>query len=77
MLTPNEVKTNERDPSIQQIRIASHGNWVQQKEKLKNMFGLTYEELSFAHGKKEEMLTRIQIKLGLTKEEFRAVLSSL
>ena len=78
MLTINEVKTTEGETTITQIKLKDlPGNWIQQKEKLKEMFGLTYDELSFKHGKKDEMLTKIQIKLGLTKEEFRAILSSL
>lgn len=55
-----------------------NGNWEKQKGKLKQQFAmLTDNDLLFAEGKKEEMLGRIQIKLGKTKEELHKILSSL
>lgn len=55
-----------------------NGNWEKQKGKLKQKFALlTDNDLLFAEGKKEEMLGRIQIKLGKTKEELHKILSSL
>jgi len=52
------------------------GNWNEQKGKLKQQFGnLTDNDLMFAEGKKEEMLGRLQIKLGKTKEELHKILS--
>ena len=54
------------------------GNWNEQKGKLKQKFAvLTDNDLMFAEGKKEEMLGRIQIKLGKTKEQLRQIISSL
>ena len=52
------------------------GNWNEQKGKLKQQFGnLTDNDLMFAEGKKEEMLGRLQIKLGKTKEELHKIIS--
>jgi uncharacterized protein YjbJ (UPF0337 family) len=46
------------------------GNWNEQKGKLLQKFAtLTDNDLVFAQGKKDEMLGRLQIKLGKTKEE--------
>ena len=54
------------------------GNWHETKGKLKQKFALlTDNDLLFAEGKKEEMLGKIQIKLGKTKEELRAIISAL
>jgi uncharacterized protein YjbJ (UPF0337 family) len=54
------------------------GNWHEQKGKLKQKFAtLTDNDLMFEEGKKEEMLGRIQIKLGKTKEEFHKIISEL
>lgn len=54
------------------------GIWGQQKSKLKQQFAiLTDNDLMFASGKKEEMLARLQIKLGKTKEEFKKILADL
>ena len=51
------------------------GNWDQQKGKLKQKFAtLTDNDLLFAEGKKEEMLGRLQIKLGKTKEELQKII---
>ncbi len=54
------------------------GNWNEQKGKLKQKFAeLTDNDLMFEEGKKEEMLGRIQIKLGKTKEELHSIISGL
>ncbi len=54
------------------------GNWEEQKGKLKQQFAtLTDNDLLFAEGKKEEMMGRLQIKLGKTKEELHKILSDL
>ena len=46
------------------------GNWEEQKGKLKQKFAaLTNNDLLFTEGKKEEMMEKLQIKLGKTKEE--------
>ncbi len=52
------------------------GNWNAQKGKLKQQFAnLTDDDLMFAEGKKDEMLGKLQIKLGKTKEELHNVMS--
>jgi uncharacterized protein YjbJ (UPF0337 family) len=54
------------------------GNWNEQKGKLKQKFAtLTDNDLLFKDGKKDEMLGRLQIKLGKTKDELRAIIASL
>jgi uncharacterized protein YjbJ (UPF0337 family) len=54
------------------------GNWDEQKGKLKQKFAtLADNDLMFAEGKKEEMMGKLQIKLGKTKEELHKLISSL
>jgi uncharacterized protein YjbJ (UPF0337 family) len=54
------------------------GNWNEQKGKLRQKFAaLTDNDLMFAEGKKDEMLGRLQKKLGKTKEELRAIIAGL
>jgi uncharacterized protein YjbJ (UPF0337 family) len=54
------------------------GTWQEQKGKLKQKFAtLTDNDLMFAEGKKEEMLGRLQIKLGKSKEEMHKIISEL
>jgi uncharacterized protein YjbJ (UPF0337 family) len=54
------------------------GNWDEQKGKLKQLFAtLTDDDLLFTEGKKDEMLGRIQIKLGKTKEELHKIISDI
>lgn len=54
------------------------GNWHEQKGKLKQKFAiLTDNDLMFEEGRKEEMLGRIQVKLGKTKEELEKILEAL
>ncbi|MHC1690511.1 MAG: CsbD family protein [Bacteroidales bacterium] len=54
------------------------GNWNEQKGKLKQKFAiLTDNDLMFEDGKEDEMLGKIQIKLGKTKEEIKKIISRL
>ena len=54
------------------------GNWNEQKGKLKKKFAtLTDNDLLFKEGKEEEMIGKLQIKLGKTKEEFQKIISEL
>jgi uncharacterized protein YjbJ (UPF0337 family) len=54
------------------------GNWNEQKGKLKQKFAvLTDNDLLFETGKKDEMLGKLQIRLGKTKEQLRLLIDSL
>lgn len=54
------------------------GNWNEQKGKLKLKFAtLTDNDLLFAEGKSDEMIGRLQIKLGKTKEELHKIIAAL
>jgi len=54
------------------------GNWNKTKGKLKQKFaGLTDNDLMFAEGKKDEMIGRLQIKLGKTREEMQEIIEAL
>lgn len=54
------------------------GNWDEQKGKLKQKFAaLTENDLLFAEGKKEEMMGKLQIKLGKTKAELYKIIEGL
>ncbi|GAB1446232.1 CsbD family protein [Flammeovirgaceae bacterium] len=51
-------------------KLAFKGNWNEIKGKLKQKYGqLTDDDLRFAEGKEEELIGRIQKKLGKTKDE--------
>lgn len=52
------------------------GNWNETKGKLKQKYAnLTDDDLTFAEGKEDEMLGRLQQKTGRTKEELREEIS--
>jgi len=54
------------------------GNWNEQKGMLKRKFGyLTDNDLMFEDGKKEEMLGKLQIRLGKTKDELIKIIAGL
>lgn len=54
------------------------GNWNKTKGKLKQKFAeLTDNDLMFADGKKDQMIGRLQIKLGKTKEEMQKIIAEL
>ncbi|WP_269222735.1 MULTISPECIES: CsbD family protein [Flavobacterium] len=55
-----------------------NGNWDEQKGKLKQKFAaLTDNDLLFVEGKKDEMMGKLQIKLGKTKEELHKIIQAL
>lgn len=54
------------------------GNWNEIKGKLKQKFALlTDSDLLLEEGKNDELLGRIQVKLGKTKEEVEKLISEL
>jgi len=54
------------------------GNWNEQKGKLKQKFAtLTDNDLLFADGKKDEMVGKLQVRLGKTREELHKIIESL
>jgi uncharacterized protein YjbJ (UPF0337 family) len=54
------------------------GNWNEIKGKLKQKFAkLTDDDLLFIEGKQDELLGRLQIKLGKTKDEIQKLISEL
>jgi uncharacterized protein YjbJ (UPF0337 family) len=58
--------------------ISLKGNWLYLRGKLKQKFAvLTDDDLLFEQGKKEEMLGKIAIKLGKTKEELLEIIQAL
>jgi uncharacterized protein YjbJ (UPF0337 family) len=54
------------------------GNWNELKGKLKQRYGiLTDSDLLLIEGKQDEMLGRLQTKLGKTKKEIQTLISEL
>lgn len=54
------------------------GSWNEAKGKLKQKYAeLTGDDLTFAEGKDDELLGRLQKKLGRTKEEIRDEIAKL
>ena len=54
------------------------GKWNEQKGKLKKQFAeLTDDDLLYVEGAKDEMLGRVQIKLGKSKEELHQIIDAL
>ncbi len=53
-------------------------NWSEQKAKLKAKYStLTDSDLQYENGKKDEMMDKLQVKLGKTKEELAAIIAAL
>jgi uncharacterized protein YjbJ (UPF0337 family) len=53
----------------------SSGNWSDQKSRLKKEFpALTEKDLFFEIGKKNEMLAKLEVKLGKTKDELHQII---
>jgi len=60
------------------MKLQMKGNWNEIKGKLKQKYGqLTDDDLVFAEGKEDELLGRLQKRLGKSKDEVRAELEVL
>lgn len=60
-----------------QDKTTTSGNWNEQKTRLKKEFpALTDKDLFFEIGRKNEMLAKLQIKLGKTKEELQRIIDA-
>jgi len=60
------------------MSIELKGNWNETKGKLKQKFAiLTDNDLLLVEGKQDEMLGRLQIKMGKTKEEIQKIITEL
>ena len=54
------------------------GNWNQMKGKLKQEYGqLTDDDLTYQEGKEDELLGRLQERLGKTKSEVKDMIDRL
>ncbi|MFP8490091.1 CsbD family protein [Gracilimonas sp. Q87] len=54
------------------------GNWNELKGKLKQKYSeLTDDDLTFTEGKEDELIGRLQKKLGKTKDEIKKELAEL
>jgi uncharacterized protein YjbJ (UPF0337 family) len=54
------------------------GNWNEQKGKLKQKFAnLSDDDLLYAEGKEDELMGKLQKKLGKSKEEVEKLLSDI
>jgi uncharacterized protein YjbJ (UPF0337 family) len=60
------------------MKLQMKGNWNELKGKLKQKYGqLTDDDLTFAEGKEDELLGRLQKRLGRTKDELRAEIDDM
>ena len=59
-------------------KIESNGGWEKSKDKLRLKFeALTNNDQMLLEGNKEEVIARLQLKLGKTKEELQIIISRL
>lgn len=60
------------------MKLQMKGSWNEIKGKLKQKYGqLTDDNLAFAEGKEDELLGRLQKRLGRTKDELRAEIGEM
>ena len=60
------------------MNLAIKGSWNEVKGKLKQKYGeLTDDDLAYAEGLEEELIGRLQKKLGKTKDEVREEIQKL
>lgn len=56
----------------------SRKNWIETKEKLKKKFAkITDNDLLFEEGKQEDIVQKLQVKLGKSKEDILKIITNL
>lgn len=61
-----------------ETKLQIKGNWDELKGKLKQKYAiLTDDDLLFAEGKENELLGRLEKKIGQTKDEIRKAIEGL
>jgi uncharacterized protein YjbJ (UPF0337 family) len=69
---------NFRKKDYMSTKLEIKGNWNEIKGKLKQKYGqLTDDDLVFSEGKDDELLGRLQKRLGQTKEQIRDAIEGL
>jgi uncharacterized protein YjbJ (UPF0337 family) len=76
---PNTTELRSaREISITMTKLEFKGGWNQVKGKLKQKYAqLTDDDLAFAEGKEDELLGRLEQKLGKTKDDLRKELEEM
>ena len=60
------------------MKLQMKGSWNEIKGKLKQKYGqLTDDDLVFADGKEDELLGRLQKRVGRTKDQLRAEIADM
>jgi uncharacterized protein YjbJ (UPF0337 family) len=60
------------------MKLQMKGSWNEVKGKLKQKYAqLTDDDLAFAEGKEDELLGRLQKRLGRTQDELRAEIEDM
>jgi len=60
------------------MKLPMKGSWNEVKGKRKQKYGqLTDDDLMFAEGKEDELLGRLQKRLGRTKDELRSEIEDM
>ena len=74
--TTNQTLTDEAMSIMTKLQFK--GGWNEVKGKLKQKYGqLTDDDLAFAEGKDEELLGRLQQRLGRTKDALRSEIENM
>jgi uncharacterized protein YjbJ (UPF0337 family) len=69
---------SSRETSIAMTKLEFKGGWNEVKGKLKQKYAqLSDDDLTFAEGKEDELLGRLQQRLGKSKEDLRREIENL
>ena len=72
------MRADQRYLFVMTTKLQVKGGWNEVKGKLKQKYGqLTDDDLTFSEGKEDELLGRVQNRLGKSKEDLRAEIEKL
>lgn len=69
---------NITDKVITMAKQTMIGNWTEKKGKLKQKYAkLTDDDLRYVEGKEDELIGRVQKRLGVSKQEARRIIDKI
>ena len=72
---PEIALVNKKEKVMNETKLSLKGNWNVVKGKLKKAYGeLTDDDLKYAEGQEDELVGRIQKRVGSTSAEVRRLL---
>ncbi|WP_276499151.1 YtxH domain-containing protein [Pontibacter litorisediminis] len=74
----NKGNKNAGTPPQEEYDLVMHGSWEDVKRQMRQNYGeLTEDDLNYEPGRENELLDRLQVRMGKTRDEIKRMLNDL